>query len=78
DFDITNSKVYIGLDLSRADDLTAVSFIHLDETNRQYYIPSHSFVGTKGGLQGKIERDLIDYRQLANDGYCTITDLSSG
>ncbi|MDH8740032.1 terminase large subunit, partial [Staphylococcus epidermidis] len=38
DFDITNSKVYIGLDLSRADDLTAVSFIHLDETNRQYYI----------------------------------------
>lgn len=78
DFDITNSKVYIGLDLSRADDLTAVSFIHLDETNRQYYITSHSFVGTKGGLQGKIERDLIDYRQLANDGYCTITDLSSG
>lgn len=78
DFDITNSKIYIGLDLSRADDLTAVSFIHLDETNRQYYITSHSFVGTKGGLQGKIERDLIDYRQLANDGYCTITDLSSG
>lgn len=78
DFDITNSKVYIGLDLSRADDLTAISFIHLDEANKQYYITSHSFVGTKGGLQGKIERDLIDYRQLANDGYCTITDLSSG
>lgn len=78
DFDINYSKVYIGLDLSRADDLTAVSFIHLDEENKQYYITSHSFVGTKGGLQGKIERDLIDYRQLANDGYCTITDLSSG
>ena len=78
DFDITNSKVYIGLDLSRADDLTAVSFIHLDETNKQYYITSHSFVGTKGGLQGKIERDLIDYRQLSEDGFCTITDLSSG
>lgn len=78
DFDINYSKVYIGLDLSRADDLTAISFIHLDETNKQYYITSHSFVGTKGGLQGKIERDLIDYRQLENDGYCTITDLSSG
>ena len=77
-FDIKGTKVYIGLDLSRADDLTAISFIHLDETNKQYYITSHSFVGTKGGLQGKIERDLIDYRQLANDGYCTITDLSSG
>ncbi len=78
DFDINYSKVYIGLDLSRADDLTAISFIHLDETNKQYYITSHSFVGTKGGLQGKIERDLIDYRQLSEDGYCTITDLSSG
>lgn len=78
EFDINGTKVYIGLDLSRADDLTAISFIHLDETNKQYYITSHSFVGTKGGLQGKIERDLIDYRQLENDGYCTITDLSSG
>ena len=77
-FDINYSKVYIGLDLSRADDLTAISFIHLDETNKQYYITSHSFVGTKGGLQGKIERDLIDYRQLSEDGFCTITDLSSG
>ena len=77
-FDINYSKVYIGLDLSRADDLTAISFIHLDENNKQYYITSHSFVGTKGGLQGKIERDLIDYRQLSEDGYCTITDLSSG
>lgn len=78
DFDIKDTKVYIGLDLSRADDLTAISFIHLDEIKKQYYITSHSFVGTKGGLQGKIERDLIDYRQLANDGYCTITNLSSG
>ena len=78
DFDINYSKVYIGLDLSRADDLTAISFIHLDETNKQYYITSHSFVGTKGGLQSKIERDLIDYRQLSEDGFCTITDLSSG
>lgn len=78
DFDINYSKVYIGLDLSRADDLTAISFIHLDETNKQYYITSHSFVGTKGGLQGKIERDLIDYRQLSEEGYCTITNLSSG
>lgn len=78
DFDITSTKVYIGLDLSRADDLTSISFVHLDETNKQYYVTSHSFVGTKGGLQGKIERDLIDYWQLEKDGYCTITDLTSG
>ena len=28
---LKGTKTYIGLDLSRADDLTAVSFIHLDE-----------------------------------------------
>lgn len=78
DFDVKNTKVYIGLDLSRADDLTAISFIHLDEDNKEYYIVSHSFVGTKGGLQGKIERDFIDYRQMEKQGYCTITNLQSG
>src|SRR5699024_952556 len=26
----------------------------------------------------KIERDLIDYRQLEKDGFCTISNLSSG
>lgn len=78
DFDIKGTKTYIGLDLSRADDLTAVSFIHLDEMNKEYYVTSHSFVGTKGGLQAKIDRDLIDYRQMAQHGYCTITNLQSG
>lgn len=78
EFDIKGTKVFIGLDLSRADDLTALSFIHLDETNREYYIKSHSFVATKGGLQAKIERDMIDYRQLELEGYCTISNLSSG
>ncbi|MGX0802221.1 phage terminase large subunit-like protein [Staphylococcus hominis] len=78
DFDIQGSKTYIGLDLSRADDLTAVSFVHLDEDNQEYYVTSHSFVATKGGLDGKIDRDFIDYRQLAENGYCTITDLQSG
>lgn len=78
EFDIKGTKTYIGLDLSRADDLTAVSFIHLDEIKKQYFVTSHSFVATKGGLQAKIERDLIDYRQMSQHGYCTITDLQSG
>ena len=78
DFNIKGTKTYVGLDLSRADDLTAVSFIHLDEPNKQYYVTSHSFVATKGGLQGKIERDLIDYRQIEQQGYCTITNLRTG
>lgn len=78
DFDVKGTKTYIGLDLSRSDDLTAISFIHLDEVNKEYYVTSHSFVGTKGGLQSKCERDMIDYRQMAQEGYCTITDLQSG
>lgn len=78
EFDIKGTKTYIGLDLSRADDLTAVSFIHLDEIKKRYFVTSHSFVATKGGLQAKIERDLIDYRQMSQHGYCTITDLQSG
>lgn len=77
-FDIRGTTTYIGLDLSRADDLTAVSFIHLDEVNKEFYVTSHSFVGTKGGLQSKIERDLIDYKQMEQQGYCTITNLQSG
>ncbi|PTK64446.1 terminase large subunit [Staphylococcus haemolyticus] len=78
EFDIKGTKTYIGLDLSRADDLTAVSFIHLDEVKKQYYVTSHSFVATKGGLQAKIERDMIDYQNIAKHGYCTITNLQSG
>ena len=78
DFNIKGTKTYVGLDLSRADDLTAVSFIHLDEPNKQYYVTSHSFVATKGGLQAKIERDLIDYRQIEQQGFCTITNLRTG
>lgn len=78
EFDVKGTKTYIGLDLSRSDDLTAVSFVHLDEDKKQYYVTSHSFVGTKGGLQAKCERDMIDYNQLSKDGFCTITDLQSG
>lgn len=78
DCDINGTKTYIGLDLSRADDLTAVSFVHLDEKNENYHVTSHSFVGTKGGLQTKIERDYIDYQRMSDLGYCTITNLNSG
>lgn len=78
EFDIKGTKTYIGMDLSRADDLTALSFIHLDEENKQFYVTSHSFVATKGGLQAKIERDMIDYREIEKQGYCTITNLQSG
>lgn len=70
-------EVYIGIDLSRRDDLTALGFIYpLD--NEKYFVDSHVFVGHKGGLQAKSERDKIDYEQLVKTDKATLTDTSSG
>nr|MDH3083606.1 terminase large subunit [Bacillus subtilis] len=77
--DLVGREVYIGLDMSRSDDLTVASWIYpLDDEARRYYVDSHSFVATKGGLDQKISRDKIDYREMADRGYCTITDKETG
>ncbi|EDN8811031.1 terminase large subunit [Listeria monocytogenes] len=76
--DITGREVYIGIDLSRTNDLSAVGFVFpLDEKNT-FHIESHSFVATVDGLDNKIERDNIDYRLLAEQGFATISNLQSG
>lgn len=77
DFNPRGREVYIGLDLSRLDDLTAIGLIFPTE-NEKYYVDSHVFVGAKGGLQAKIERDKIDYHALEQSGIATITDSASG
>lgn len=76
-FNPRGREVYIGLDLSRLDDLTAIGLIFPTE-NEKYYVDSHVFVGAKGGLQAKIERDKIDYHALEQSGIATITDSASG
>lgn len=69
--------VYLGLDLSRTDDLTALYEIYpLD--NEKFWIDGHSFVATVGGLEAKSKRDKIDYELLIERGYATKTDLKSG
>jgi phage terminase large subunit-like protein len=75
--DITGCDVYIGVDLSRVDDLSAVSFIY-PIGGSKFYCDSHAFVGSKGGIDEKIKRDNIDYKALERRGYCTITDLETG
>lgn len=70
-------EVYIGIDLSRRDDLTALGFIYPLE-NEKYFVDSHVFVGHKGGLQAKSERDKIDYEELVRTDKATLTDTSSG
>lgn len=76
-FSVKGREVYIGIDLSRRDDLTALGFIYPLE-NEKYFVDSHVFVGHKGGLQAKSERDKIDYEQLVETDKATLTDTSSG
>ncbi|MEH7296612.1 terminase large subunit [Bacillus altitudinis] len=77
--DIYGKPVYIGVDLSRSEDLSSLGFIYpLEDAEENFFVDSHSFVGRKGGLENKIQRDKIDYRRLEQEGYCTITDKESG
>ena len=74
---IDDKDVYIGVDLSKSNDLTSVSWI-IPTGEGQFYVDSHSWVGTKYGLDSKIKRDGIDYRSMEQLGECTITRLDSG
>lgn len=77
ELDIKGREVYIGVDLSRSDDLTALSFVYPTD-NKKYFVDSHVFVGTKNGLEKKIQQDKIDYRKLADMGLATISETDSG
>src|SRR5699024_8098213 len=75
--DKNGKDVYIGIDLSRVNDLTAVSFIFPLDKNK-VYVDNHSFVATTGGLDIKSKRDKIDYQMLIDKGYATASNLKSG
>lgn len=73
---IRGCPVYIGIDLSKTDDLTSVSWIV--PVNGKLYCDSHSFVATKYGLESKEKKDGLPYRKLEKEGECSITQLESG
>lgn len=74
---IKGKPVFIGIDLSKTDDLTSVSWIVPMEDGK-LYCDSHSFIATKYGLQDKEKRDGLPYRELEKIGECSITRLDSG
>ncbi|KMO60738.1 terminase, partial [Lacticaseibacillus rhamnosus] len=74
--DTRDKDVYIGLDLSKSSDLTSISWLVPEDG--YLYADSHSFVGTKYGLEEKIKRDGFDYISGASRGECSITKLESG
>lgn len=75
--DIHGQRVVIGVDLSKSNDLTSVSWI-IQQDDGTYYCDSHSWVATKYGIVGKMRADGINYQALADIGECSITPLESG
>ncbi|MGX9767184.1 terminase large subunit [Lactiplantibacillus argentoratensis] len=75
--DIQGKRVVFGIDLSKSNDLTSVSWI-IPQDDGTYYCDSHSWVATKYGLLEKSRADNINYQALATAGECSITDLESG
>ncbi|MEP9852117.1 terminase TerL endonuclease subunit [Staphylococcus aureus] len=77
ELDIKGRDVYIGVDLSRSEDLTALSFIYPLE-NKDYFVDSHVFVGFKNSIKEKSKRDKIDYEKLVQTEMATMTSAESG
>jgi len=75
--DIHGKKIIFGIDLSKSNDLTSVSWI-VPQDDGTYYCDSHSWVATKYGIVEKMKADNINYKALASAGECDITDLESG
>ncbi|WP_440868105.1 terminase TerL endonuclease subunit [Staphylococcus shinii] len=78
ELDIRGREVYIGIDMSRVLDLTAISFIYPLDDKKKYYVDSHVFVGFKNSIEEKIQRDKIDYNKLIEQGKATLTSSESG
>lgn len=75
--DIHGKRVVIGIDLSKSNDLTSVSWI-IPQDDGSFYCDSRSWVATKYGLIEKMKQDNINYKALSSAGECDITDLESG
>ncbi|XXO39444.1 terminase large subunit (plasmid) [Lactiplantibacillus plantarum] len=75
--DIHGKKIIFGIDLSKSNDLTSVSWI-IPQDDGSYYCNSHSWIATKYGLIEKMKADNINYQALATAGECDITPLESG
>ncbi|MDI6574126.1 terminase TerL endonuclease subunit [Leuconostoc lactis] len=70
----TIQSVYVGLDLSKTGDNTAVSTIYVTPQGH-YYVDSFTFVPTyqqQGDIAKKIENDNIDYLKAEHAGLATI------
>lgn len=82
-FDINNRDVYIGFDYSMASDNTAFAFVYPYQNEKgasKWYIEQHSFIpwNQAGSIESKEKKDGMNYRELANKSFCTITSHREG
>ena len=68
EYDIKGRKVYIGLDMARTSDMTAVSWVIPIEEEKKLLMDTHCFVSTIGGITYKTQQDKIPYKQYEEMG----------
>ena len=82
DFPIDGRQCYIGFDYSMFSDNTAVAFVfpYEEDGHQKWHIKQHSFIPFEkaGSIEAKEKQDGINYRKLAEKGYCTITSHPQG
>lgn len=76
--DLTGREIYIGVDLSRVNDLTSFSWVIPIREENKLYCDSYSFVANRGGIEAKEKEDKTPYRQYEQAGYCTISRSADG
>jgi phage terminase large subunit-like protein len=78
EFNRKGKQVYIGFDYSMFSDNTAIAFVYPHED--KWYVEQHSFIPWQkaGSMEAKEKQDGINYRELAEKGYCTITSHPQG
>lgn len=77
-FDIKGRKVYIGLDIARTSDMTAVSWVVPIDEESKLLMDSHGFVSTVGGIDYKTSIDKIPYRQYEQMGLIHLSEHPEG
>ncbi|QBZ69812.1 terminase large subunit [Enterococcus phage vB_EfaS_Ef5.4] len=77
-YDIKGRPVYIGLDLARTGDMTAVSWVIPIAEERKLLLDSHAFIASVGGIEAKQIKDKIPYRQYEKLGLVNISQRPDG
>lgn len=77
DIDIHGKEAYVGLDLSRVGDITALNFM-IPISDDELYTFSHSFVSSVVDIESKSKQDKIDYQMMIDNGFMTLSNSASG